>query len=142
MEEGAGAFWKLYSCYTSLRKAASCCAICFVSDKLAECLPLVQLAALPMNLKNKLIVLPTSFHTHGEDLLPIQPNITQLSHEAADSKETRGRDRGRENYGGTHYNKSTTCWLFVQVEGERKRGGGVKGGSRGPQLMEGVICES
>lgn len=31
---------------------------------------------------------------------------------------------------------------ICRVEVERKRGGGVKGGSRSPQLMEGVICES
>lgn len=35
---------------TLLRKEESCCAICFVSDKLAVCLPPVQLAEVLMNL--------------------------------------------------------------------------------------------
>lgn len=93
------------------------------------------------NRKHCVIVLYTCART----LRAFCPNdlkltLCQLNHITVDNKETGGRDR--ENYGGTYYNKSTTCWLFVQVEGERKRGGGVKGGSRGPQLMGGVICES
>lgn len=73
-----------------------------------------------------LYFIPALTHS-GRAFCPNDLKLTfcQLSHITVDNKETGGRDR--ESYGGTYYNKSTTCWLFVQVEGERKLGGGVKG---------------
>lgn len=99
------------------------------------CLPLVQLAALLMNLqclKNKVIVLPIPALTPFATLFFCQLSRVTVA-------ETR---RDRERIMMACYKESATCWLIVQVEEKRKRGGGVKGGSRGPQLMEGVICES
>lgn len=148
MEEGAEReeFWRLYSCSTSLRKGRKslCNRLCFLTSWQRVFLHYSWQHFLSF-LKNKLIALPIpACRALGEDLLPTHDLNRHFVNPAAQpltAKKQGGQTEG-ENYGGTYYNKSTTCWLFVQAEGERKRGGGVKGGSRGPQLMEGVICES
>lgn len=131
VEEGAEGFCRLCTCYASLRMAATCCAICFASDKPAVCLPTVEMATLPMNLHSYCVFYLLS-HTQGGPFWPLWPKLTlcQLSHITVDNKETRRRELWRHLL--QQVNK-----LFVQVEGERKRGGGAKGGGRGPQLMGG-----
>lgn len=139
VEEGAEGCCRLCTCYTSLRMAATCCAICFASDKPAVCLPTVEMETLPMNLqclkkrkKHSYCVFYLLSHIQGGPLWPLWPKLTlcQLSHITVDNKEARRRELWRHLL--QQVNK-----LFVQVEGERQRGGGAKGGGRGPQLMGG-----
>lgn len=106
-------------------KAASCCAMCFVSDKLAVCLPPVTWQHLPYKQ-------PTCFHTHEEEPLPMWPQRTLcgLPHATADNIETRRRDRQKELW--RHLlqrvnNMLAVCKAREQVEW--REGASANGGS-------------